>query len=72
MLDKFKSLFSKGSLPPHPASISSSHSLNSSSLPIPPQCPFSKKNAQEKSEASMKCPVTGKAGNQAEVDSDSE
>ena len=71
MLDKFKSLFQKGTLPPHPASLTASSALDNTLPTGSAQCPFSKKHTQQNSEASMKCPVTGKAGNQPEVDSDS-
>ena len=71
MLDKFKSLFQKGTLPQHPASLTASSALDSSLPTGSAQCPFSKKHSQENSETSMKCPVSGKAGKQPEVDSES-
>jgi len=67
MLAKFKSLFQKGALPPHPADLSSPHSPLSSAATASGQCPFAKQPQQP----SQTCPVSGKAG-AAEVDSDSE
>ena len=45
MLEKFKSLFQKGTLPPHPANLSSSSSPLSAQ-DSPAQCPFAHKQPQ--------------------------
>lgn len=71
MLEKFKSLFQKGTLLPHPANLPSPNSPLSSIDSNSGQCPFSKQLRQQTSQAPMKCPVSGNAGNAAEVDSDS-